>query len=541
MKLKEQFKLRTILLFVVAFGLVFTACKDDDPEPDKSSAKAISTFTFAGLTPPVAGAISGTNISVTVPGTTDVTALTPTIVISDLATVSPNTGVAQDFSAPVTYTVTAEDGSAETYTVTVRKENVVNDEAELVSFVFAALTPPVDGTINGTDIAVTVPFDVDVTSLVPTIVISTSASVSPDTGEAQDFTSPVVYTVTAEDGTTAQAYTVTVTKEAAPAIVITPVWEKTLANGDLPSWFTANNDSEVAHSGDFVFVQNNRDKIRVLDKTTGEEATADEFIDGTENYSGGSGLFANLLGIDVDDMGNIVGSTGTQANGAFRIYRWDDKDAEQELLLSGNYASRLGDNISVVGDVYADATIFAPSQGSSSIYKFTVTGGVANDVPEIITTETALGNGTGVYSISGSAASNLIATGTGLSNIVELNQEGNIVAQIPSGLFSDNDSIVYQSLTAITFELNGRKLIASTATDWKSTSKVGKFFIIDYTNGWDNITAEDVTAVSFTPEGSIDANVNATGGVAVEVDGNTATVYAMITNFGVGAYTITYE
>ena len=58
-------------------------------------------------------------------------------------------------------------------------------------------------------IALTVPYGTVVTALVPTIV-HTGASVSPASGTAQNFTSPVAYTVTAEDATTA-VYTVTVT------------------------------------------------------------------------------------------------------------------------------------------------------------------------------------------------------------------------------------------------------------------------------------------------------------------------------------------
>ncbi len=79
-----------------------------------SSSKDISSFGFPGAT----GVISGTNISVTVPYGTSVTALIPTIAISG-ASVSPATGVAQNFSSPVSYTVTADDASTQVYIVTV--------------------------------------------------------------------------------------------------------------------------------------------------------------------------------------------------------------------------------------------------------------------------------------------------------------------------------------------------------------------------------------------------------------------------------------
>lgn len=59
-------------------------------------------------------------ISVVVDSTADVTGLVPTITVSDGATVSPESGVAQDFSSPVTYTVLSESGTVTNeYTVSI--------------------------------------------------------------------------------------------------------------------------------------------------------------------------------------------------------------------------------------------------------------------------------------------------------------------------------------------------------------------------------------------------------------------------------------
>lgn len=57
-------------------------------------------------------------ITVYVPATLDITSLIPTISVSTNATVSPASGVAQDFSEPVTYTVSNNSAQC-TYTVTV--------------------------------------------------------------------------------------------------------------------------------------------------------------------------------------------------------------------------------------------------------------------------------------------------------------------------------------------------------------------------------------------------------------------------------------
>jgi hypothetical protein len=91
------------------------------PDPVLSSVKQITAFSFASLTPNVSGSIDETNhvISLTVPFGTSVTALVPTIVISDKASISPSNNTAQNFSSPVTYTVTAENSSTQNYVVTV--------------------------------------------------------------------------------------------------------------------------------------------------------------------------------------------------------------------------------------------------------------------------------------------------------------------------------------------------------------------------------------------------------------------------------------
>jgi len=85
-------------------------------------------------------------------------------------------------------------------------------EKAITSFSFKSLIPNVDGVIDetGHTIVLNVPFGTDISALIPIITVSTGASVSPESGTAQDFSSPVTYTVTAGDGST-QAYVVTVT------------------------------------------------------------------------------------------------------------------------------------------------------------------------------------------------------------------------------------------------------------------------------------------------------------------------------------------
>ncbi|HEY4175797.1 MAG TPA: DUF5018 domain-containing protein [Kofleriaceae bacterium] len=163
-----------------------------------NSAKDITKFTILG----VDGVISGTNISLTLPFGTNLTSLTPTIAITGVS-VSPNSGAAHDFSSATTYTVTAADGSTKAYTVMVSA--ALNSAKDITKFTILG----VDGTINGTNISLTLPFGTNLTNLTPTIII-TGVSVSPTSGATHDFTSAATYTVTASDGST-KVYTVAVT------------------------------------------------------------------------------------------------------------------------------------------------------------------------------------------------------------------------------------------------------------------------------------------------------------------------------------------
>ncbi|MCA0231130.1 MAG: PQQ-binding-like beta-propeller repeat protein [Bacteroidetes bacterium] len=130
--MKANFHLRTIMPYLFIIGLISVwSCKEKatpTPTPTtKSSAKFITKFTFGTLIPVVEAIVSGTTIAATVPAGTDITKLVPTVTLSDKATVSPASGAVQDFSKAVTYTVTAEDGSTQAYTVNVTVAKPVNN------------------------------------------------------------------------------------------------------------------------------------------------------------------------------------------------------------------------------------------------------------------------------------------------------------------------------------------------------------------------------------------------------------------------------
>jgi len=101
---------------------------------------------------------------------------------------------------------------------------------QITSFNFTS--PAITGVINNTNntISLTVPSGTGLTNLTPTITVSSGAIVSPSSGTGENFSSPVVYTVTSADGVTHNVYTVTVTV-AAPVDTTPPITTATPAGG----------------------------------------------------------------------------------------------------------------------------------------------------------------------------------------------------------------------------------------------------------------------------------------------------------------------
>ncbi|MCX6879771.1 MAG: autotransporter-associated beta strand repeat-containing protein [Verrucomicrobia bacterium] len=143
-------------------------------------------------------------IALAVPYGTSVLALAPSYTLSSGTCDKDNGGpTTYDFTSPVSYTVT-DGATVNTYTVTVT-ETPASSAKNILSFGPGAI-------ISGTDIAWIVPFGTDVTILAPTYSVSTFAAEDADfpSGTPRDFTSPLTYTITAQD-TTTQDFTVTVT------------------------------------------------------------------------------------------------------------------------------------------------------------------------------------------------------------------------------------------------------------------------------------------------------------------------------------------
>jgi hypothetical protein len=171
------------IVFTLPMLIILAGC----PVTATGADNSITGFSFNEFSPVAAATITGSAVEISVPYGTDLTALVAefsstgaAVTVEGIAQVSGTTP--NDFTDPVTYTITAEDGSTYQYVVIVTI--ALSTDKEIESFTFTtennfALTADIVGEINGNEIKFKVPYDIAVTSFVVTFVTSgTSVSVN---------------------------------------------------------------------------------------------------------------------------------------------------------------------------------------------------------------------------------------------------------------------------------------------------------------------------------------------------------------------------
>lgn len=142
------------------------------------------------------------------PHTWDLSQTTTKITISEKATISPDPDEVFDYSEPVVYTITAENGETRDYEVDLERE--LSAENEILSFTILNSPMNLEADIdqeNG-QINQKLPFGIDLTQIQVALTISENANINPDPETVMDYTNPVLFTVTSENEE-AKEYTVT--------------------------------------------------------------------------------------------------------------------------------------------------------------------------------------------------------------------------------------------------------------------------------------------------------------------------------------------
>lgn len=549
--MKKIFKYKLLLLLIS--GLIAqTACKKDKEDGGPAANEAnITNFVFGTLNPPVTATISGTNVTAQVPFGTDVTALQPTIGISTGAKISPASGLARDFTNPVSYTVTAKDGTTtRDYTVTV----TIADPTEAVINTFSVPgATGVDIDQVAKTIVIRLPEGTDATALVPTITtLPAEASVNPASGVAQDFSSPVTYEVSI--GSVKTSYTVSVVFLTLGMNVdaATVQFAGNVLSATLPNELSSMGDNErgASMNSTHVYVASKGSSEVFYWKNDGSSVAASTLK--KTNASGAAivsgGIFA--LSDVVATENGILASNMNWAGGEFRIYRWANNEAPAELFFSmpavdpanGTSPMRFGDAITFTGDPYGSGILSMLSfpggnsePNNTRVFWWQVTGGaIANPTPNIIELKDIVrcGNYSTAEFITLGGEQYLFVNGAEITpSIFDLN--GNRLTNIAT------DAIPARTISGKIFEFNGATYMALglPGSEGGNIKDAGlSLYNISGDNVIDvlaNITLENVEnyKVIDWPIGQ-NTNGNVAADVSVVVGTNEVTMMAFATNNG---------
>ena len=182
----------------------------------RSGENDITRFTLSPTSGDSALDLVNHTATITVPFGTDLIVAPTNLFISNNATVSPAPDSEQNFSSPVDYTVTAENGDPQTWRVTVNVEaDTRSGENDITRFTLSPTSGDSALDLVNHTATITVPFGTDLIVAPTNLFISNNATVSPAPDSEQNFSSPVDYVVTAENGDP-QTWRVTVNVQADP-------------------------------------------------------------------------------------------------------------------------------------------------------------------------------------------------------------------------------------------------------------------------------------------------------------------------------------
>lgn len=457
----------------------------------QSSGKAINAYSLAG----VAGTINETTktISVAIPYGTNVTALVATYTTTGAgvkvgAGAQTSGSTANNFAAPVTYVVTAADSTTATYTVTVA---VLSSAAKAIT---AYSLAGVAGAINETakTVAVTVPYGTNVTDLAAAFT-TTGASVSINTtvqtsGQLprNDFSNPLVYTVTAID-TTTTTYTVTVTVAANFAKSITAYSLDGIAG-------TINETAKTIS----VPMPNGKN-ITAMVATFTSTGSGPVTVGGVAQVSGSTGTPNNFS--------NPVAYTVTAANSTTATYTVNVTVAQNSdktisaYSLAGVAGTMNGTAISVIMPSGTDVTTlvasFTTTGANVKIGTLTQTSGttVNNFASQVTYIVTAADTSTATYTVTVTlAAGPVVCTGT-VAACVDLGTAANYAIFGKTGVTNVPTSIVTGNLAsaaAATSITGFVKTVDAGGTFSTDPQVTGKIYAFDYVAP----TPSDMTAAS---------------------------------------------
>ena len=226
------------------------------------------------------------------------------------------------------------------------------------------------------------------------------------------------------------------------------IWQYSASSGNIPSWFGIDTERGLAFGRTLSGTESINDRIFVVSRSSGlsviilNAQTGNEV--GTLNTSGISGGTFSLNDIGVTEDGKILACNLTMnANiDAFRVYMWNNETSAPVLLLSyladASNNITLGDKFTVTGNyLTGTAQIWAASSttGQNKVFRWSMSGGVFNNTPQIIELSDVIVGSIANASVSPLMNNSFYWNANG-QNARKYSSDGTLIGVIPSSVIS---------------------------------------------------------------------------------------------------------
>ncbi|MDR2473517.1 MAG: DUF5018 domain-containing protein [Tannerella sp.] len=471
-----------------------------------------------------------------------------------------------DLTKPQQISITTADGVTRSHTVVGKVRKL--SEAKILSFKLQS--PDVEGWIlNDKTTVGIVAGNMDVSHRQPLITVSPHATISPDPSQYQDFSKPVTYSVTAEDGTRVDWTIKAITPRKVPSGIrknsAKLLWYKSLEElglyGNIPPVTgdaLAHLTTSISVSGDYLLVNTRTLADKYLNRFDGSIAgvlpTSAEHIGSLRNFFSATDQAGNILitNLSPNDNAGIIAGT-------LRIYKWKSvKDAAPVKFIEWKHdfsgSPSIGRKMSITGSIDNDALIFVcAGNTNATILVWKVKGGVLqSQTPEKISypltgQQIAWSQTCDVQAVSPDETANWFISGYGSiasrdnSTLVCYNPRTNtVIGNVPlsaSG-FCTPGSIDFAKFNKTSY------LAAMTLNPEVVTNGMALLYNVTKPVALSTLpTDADYADVCVFKSSIIDCNTlflngNKTGDVALKVsdDGYKMHLYFLVTNAGIAAY-----
>ncbi len=307
------------------------------------------------------------------------------------------------------------------------------------------------------------------------------------------------------------------------AQVVTPVWEKSVAQNTKPYWFdtghlTRGFDYGVVGGEERLFVvsRNGGSFIYVLDAATGD--SLGKLTNGSA-LTGGTYVVSDVA---VSEDGQIF-VCNLSVGGTLKVYRFASLTDTAVVVATYAGTQRLGDKLTVTGKASDNSlTIWAASVNSADVVKFTTADNGATFTSSVMTLPAGL--------LGGSASISPYANGFYYNatsiNPKKLNSLGELEGTVPGSVVSTGSNAI-RYITSVA----GEEYFVTYA--YGAGNENGRIVKVRY-----NI-ADSAVVYGVTPTLGTNGNSNGAGDVAVKQNADGSfTVFVLSCNNGLGAYKV---